>query len=101
LVYGFGVIISQFRVDEAQISICSQKCGVRVNSGLHFRRRRRTPNEADGADEHETELRWHDSEIDDLGGGKHQPYETAMGLEERQREINSTYQPRMSVGAYF
>jgi hypothetical protein len=75
--------------------------GVRVKSGLHFRRRRRTPNEADGADEHETELGWHNSEIDDLGGGEHQPCETAVGLEERQREINSTYQPRMSVGAYF
>jgi hypothetical protein len=99
LVDGFGDIISQLRVNDAQIGICSQKCTVR--SGLHFRWRRRTPNEADGAEEHEAELGWHDSKIDDLCGGKHQPCGTAVGLEERQREINNTHQPRMSVGAYF
>lgn len=33
----------------------------------------RTPNEADGADEHEAELRRHDGEIDDLRGSKHHP----------------------------
>jgi hypothetical protein len=71
-----------------------------VRSGLHFRWVRRTPNEADDGDKHEAELGRQDCLIDDLCGGKHQPYGTAMRQEFR-RVLKSTHRPRMSVGAYF
>jgi hypothetical protein len=75
----FGDVLALLCVDDAQVG---------------------TPNEADGAEEHEAELGRHDCEIDNLCGGKDQPCGMIVDLEEH-REPESTHQPRISVGAYF